>query len=135
MTRWSSTFTSNKCRAMRPGPLWGKKDKHCDPTKAGDHQQGSFWDHVLIDTQSRLIVTLVVGRRTLDTAYQAFLDFYRRTDGQLPLLITTDEYASYLTVIVSTSGVPKKDVELTEKEKMAFGWEQMPLVLFPAEIN
>ncbi len=120
---------------MRPGPSWGKKDKHCDPTKPADRQQGSFWDHVLIETQSRLIVTLVVGRRNLSTAYQAFLDFYRRTDGQLPPLITTDEYASYLTVLVSTYGIPKEDLELTEEEKIEFGWEEMAPVLFPVEIN
>ncbi len=34
---------------MRSGPSWGKKDKHCDPSKPGDQEQGSYWDHVLID--------------------------------------------------------------------------------------
>jgi hypothetical protein len=77
---------------------------------------------------------VVIGRRTQETAYQAFLDFYRRTDGQLPPLITTDEYAAYFTVIVATYGVRKEDMELTEGQKVEFGWEQMPPVYFPAEI-
>jgi hypothetical protein len=79
-------------------------------------------------------VTLIVGRRTADTACEAFLDFYTRTDGQLPELITTDEYASYFTVIVSVYGVCKEDLELTEAEKEALGWEQMPPLYFPVEI-
>jgi len=79
-------------------------------------------------------VTLVVGRRTGDTALEAFLDFYTRTDGQLPELITTDEYASYFTVIVSVYGVLKGDLELTAAEKGEFGWEQLPPLYFPVEI-
>lgn len=86
---------------MKPGPLWEKKDKHCDPNNPADRTQGSYWDHVLIDPESKLIVSLVVGRRTAATAHAAFLDFYERTDGWLPELITTDAYAPYLSIIVS----------------------------------
>jgi hypothetical protein len=68
---------------MRLGPSWGKKDKHGDPSDPADREQGSYWDHVLIDADSRLIVTLVIGRRETQTARQAFADFYRRTDGDL----------------------------------------------------
>jgi hypothetical protein len=79
-------------------------------------------------------VTLVVGRRTADSACEAFLDFYTRMDGQLPELITTDEYAPYFSVIVSVYGVRKEELELTEAEKEALGWEQMPPLYFPVEI-
>lgn len=81
-----------------------------------------------------MIVTLVVGRRTADTACEAFLDFYTRTDRQLPELITTDEYAPYFSVIVSVYGVRKEDLELTQAEKEALGWKQMPPLYFPVEI-
>ena len=106
---------------MRPGRSWEKKDKHCDPAKPTDRQCGSWWDHILLDPESKLIVSLVVGRRTADTALEAFLDFYTRTDGQLPELITTDEYAAYFSVIVSVYGVRKEELELTEAEKEEFG--------------
>jgi len=119
---------------MRPGPSWGKKDKHCDPGDPADRQQGSCWDHVLLDADSRLIVTLVIGRREAATALQAFADFYRRTDGALVPLITTDEYAPYLTAVMTTYGVPKEDLELTEEQKVEFGWDEMPAVLFPQEV-
>jgi hypothetical protein len=119
---------------MRPGRSWEKKDKRCDPAKPADQQCGSWWDHILLDPESKLIVTLVVGRRTADTALEAFLDFYTRTDGQLPELITTDAYAAYFSVIVSVYGVRKEEMELTEAEKEEFGYDQMPAVYFPVEI-
>jgi len=78
-------------------------------------------------------VSLVVGRRTADTALEAFLDFYQRTDGQLPELITTDEYAPYFSVMVSTYGVLKEDLKLTEAEKAEYGWDAMPPWYFPVE--
>ena len=119
---------------MRPGPSWGKKDKHCDPGDPGDQQQGSWWDHVLLDADSRLIVSLAIGRRDTDTARQAFADFYRRTDGDLTPLITSDEYAPYLTVIMETYGVRKEELELTEEQKVVYDYEGMPEVYFPVEM-
>jgi hypothetical protein len=119
---------------MRRGPSWGKKDKHCDPSAPGDREQGSYWDHVLIDADSRLLVTLVIGRRETETARQAFADFYRRTDGDLTPLITSDEYAPYLTVIIETYGVHKEELELTQEQKVEFGWDEMPAVYFPVEM-
>jgi hypothetical protein len=125
---------SGRCKRTRPGRSWGKKDKHCDPADPADRLCGSWWDHILLDPETKRIVTLVVGRRTADTALEAFLDFYTRTDGQLPALITTDEYAPYFSVIVSVYGVHKGDLELTDAEKAEFGWEQLPLRYFPVEI-
>jgi len=115
--------------------LWEKKDKHCNPANPADKDQGSQWDHVLIDVESRLIVSMVVGKRTRETLQQAFTDFYQRTDGGLPALITTDEYVAYFSVIVSTWGVRKEDLEMTEEEKKRYGWDEMPAVYFPVEIS
>ena len=89
---------------------------------------------MLIDAESRLIVTLVIGRRDTETARQAFADFYRRTDGDLTPLITSDEYAPYLTVIVETYGVRKEELELTEEQKVEYDYEGMPEVYFPVEM-
>jgi hypothetical protein len=114
--------------------LWEKKDKHCDPTKAEDQTLGSWWDHVILDTESRLIVSLVVGRRTADTALATWLDFYERTDGDLPLLITTDEYPVYFSTIVNVYGVLKEELELTPAEQAEYDYDGMPDVYFPVEI-
>jgi IS1 family transposase len=100
--------------------LWGKKDKHCDPLDPDDASQGSYWDHVIIDPETKLIVSLVVGRRDADTVVQVFTDFYGRTDGYLPELICTDEYAVYRTVILDTYGVLREELELTPEEDAEF---------------
>jgi hypothetical protein len=62
----------------------------------------------------------VVGRRDADTVVQVFTDFYERTDGYLPELICTDEYAVYRTVILDTYGVLRSELELTPEEEAQF---------------
>ncbi len=42
---------------------------------------------MIIDPETKLIVSLVVGRRNADTVVQVFTDFYDRTKGCLPELI------------------------------------------------
>jgi hypothetical protein len=120
---------------MKPGPMWGKKDTNGDPADPADHARGRWWDHVLLDTESRLIVSLVVGRRTLRTLVSAWADFYRRTDGGLPALVTTDAYSAYPTALLRTYGVPKEALELSAGEKKALDYASMPAVYFPEEIN
>jgi hypothetical protein len=120
---------------MRLGPLWEKKDKHCDPADADDAQQGSYWDHVIIDPETKLIISMVVGRRTADTVVQVFTDFYDRTDGALPELITTDGYAVYETVILDTYGVWREEMGLTPEEEAEFDRTGMPEFYFPVEIT
>jgi len=46
---------------------------------------------------------------------EVFTDFYERTDGYLPELICTDEYAVYRTVILDTYGVLREELELTPR--------------------
>jgi hypothetical protein len=115
--------------------LWGKKDKHCDPLDPDDAQQGSYWDHVIIDPESKLIVSLVVGRRNADTVVQVFTDFYGRTDGYLPKVIMTDGYEVYETVILDTYGVWREELGLTRAEEAEFDRLGMPDFYFPVEIS
>jgi hypothetical protein len=75
---------------------------------------------------------LVVGRRDADTVVQVFTDFYGRTDGYLPELICTDEYAVYETVILDTYGVCKSELELTPQEEAEFSLGDFD---FPEEIT
>jgi hypothetical protein len=60
-----------------------------------------------------------------------FTDFYERTDGCLPELICTDEYAVYETVILDTYGVCKQELELTPEEEAEFSLGDFH---FPQEI-
>ena len=120
---------------MKLGPLWEKKDNHCDPADPDDAKQGSYWDHVIIDPETKLIISMVVGRRNADTVVQVFTDFYDRTDGALPKLITTDGYAVYETVILDTYGVWREELGLTPEEEADFDRTGMPEFYFPVEIT
>jgi transposase-like protein len=79
-----------------------KKEKHCslDETDRGD-----CWDHTAIDPETRLVVSLVVGKRTADAAVAVVRDFHRRTDGRVMRLITSDEYTAYPDAIRAAYGV------------------------------
>ena len=120
---------------MKLGPLWEKKYKHCDPADPDDAKQGSYWDHVIIDPETKLIISMVVGRRNADTVVQVFTDFYDRTDGALPKLITTDGYGVYETVILDTYGVWREELGLTPEEEAEFDRTGMPEFYFPVEIT
>ena len=85
--------------------MWGKKEAQRaddeDPTECGDH-----WDHVALDVQSRLVVSLVPGRRTEDKTYALVQDFARRAnEGRPPELMTSDEYKPYRAALLKTYGV------------------------------
>jgi hypothetical protein len=114
--------------------LWEKKDKRCDPDDPADAEQGSYWDHVIIDSESKLIVSLVVGKRDADVVVQAFTDYFNRTDGALPELITTDGYVVYETVILDTYGVWLDELGLTAAERAEFERKQVPEFCFPDEV-
>ena len=120
---------------MRPGPLWEKKDKHCDAQDPDDAERGSYWDHVIIDPETKLVVSLVVGRRNADTVVQVFTDFYDRTGGYLPQLICTDGYGVYEAVILDTYGVWCDERELAAEEAAAFAATGAPPFYFPVEIT
>ena len=82
----------------------GKKEKNCDPNDPADARQGDHWDHVALDPEHRLVVSVVPGERTAANTKELVQDFYRRTEGRIPNLITTDEYPAYETAILETYG-------------------------------
>jgi hypothetical protein len=63
---------------------------------------------------------------------RVFTDFYERTDGYLPELICTDEYAVYRTVILDTYGVLRSELELTPQEEAEFSLGEFH---FPVEVT
>jgi len=59
---------------------------------------------VAFDPESRLVVSVVPGKRTARTAAALVADFQRRTGGRLMDLITTDGYPAYEEVILNAYG-------------------------------
>jgi hypothetical protein len=90
---------------------------------------------VILDPETKLIVSLVVGRRNADTVVQVFTDFYDRTGGYLPQLIVTDEYAPYRTVILDVYGVLREELTLTPEEEREYDRAGMGGFFFPVEIT
>ena len=81
-----------------------QKEKHCDPADPADAKQGDHWDHVALDPEHRLVVSVVPGKRTADNVEQVVQDFKQRTGGQSMNLITSDEYPAYKPAILNAYG-------------------------------
>jgi len=79
----------------------GCKEKHCRPE---DARRGDCWDHTAFDPESRLVVSLVVGKRTAQAVLELVRDFHRRTGGRVMRLMTSDEYPAYADAIHATYG-------------------------------
>jgi hypothetical protein len=57
---------------------------------------------VALDPESRLVLSLVVGKRTEDATHELVRDFHRRTGGRVMRLLTSDEYSVYEAAIRET---------------------------------
>jgi len=86
----------------------GKKEKHCDPERPGDAQQGDNWDHVAFDPEHRLVLSVVPGKRSEEKVQQLVRDFKARTGGRVPNLLTSDEYAPYKAAIFEAYAVARE---------------------------
>src|SRR5580700_4442374 len=69
-----------------------KKEKNCDDDQPADRFCGDCWDHVALDPENRLVVSVVPGERTAESVRELVDDVKGRLDGRVPELITTDEY-------------------------------------------
>jgi len=82
----------------------GKKEKNCDPTAEDYLAQGDQWDHVALDPDSRLVLSAVVGKRTLGTAILLLEDVRERLGGRVPQLVTSDEHPAYPEALLEVFG-------------------------------
>lgn len=106
----------------------GKKEKNCDPDDPDDKEQGDNWDHVALDPEHRLVVSVVAGKRTAEKTQELVNDFKERTGGRVMNLMTSDEYSAYPTAIMEAysevqesprtgrPGRPKNPVKVLPKE-------------------
>ena len=78
-----------------------RKERNCQPE---DARRGDCWDHTALDPESRLVVSLVVGKRTAEAVALVVQDFQRRTGGKVMRLMTSDEYPAYAEAIHSAYG-------------------------------
>jgi hypothetical protein len=62
----------------------GKKQKNCDPGDPADAAKGDQWDHTAMDVDSRVVVSLAIGKRDKETLKGVVADFAERTGGSPP---------------------------------------------------
>jgi IS1 family transposase len=120
-------------RAVQLDEKWsfvGKKEKNCDPEDPADAQQGDNWDHVALDPEHRLIVSVVPGKRTSENVRELVQDFQKRTEGRVMNLITTDEYPVYETELLEAYGT-----EIVPERTGKPGRPQLPYQVPPPEMN
>ena len=83
-----------------------------------------------LDPESRLVVSLVVGKRTEDATQALVGDFHRRTGGRVMRLMTSDEYPAYATAIRATYGRV-----VTPPRTGRPGRPRQPYIVMPPEVT
>ncbi len=81
-----------------------KKQKHCAPDDEADLFKGDQWDHVAFDPDSRLVLSVVVGKRIAENAVLLLEDVKGRLGGAAPEEITSDEYPAYAEAVLAVFG-------------------------------
>jgi IS1 family transposase len=104
-----------------------KKQKNCDPD---DARCGDCWDHVALDPESRLVVSLVVGKRTTEATRALVRDFRRRTGNRVMRLMMSDEYPAYADVIRDAYGT-----RVTPPRTGRRGRPRQPCTVIPPEVT
>lgn len=108
----------------------GKKEKNCDPVDPDDQRQGDHWDHVALDAEHRLVLSVVPGKRTAENVQHLVDDVKQRLEGRIPNLITTDEYPAYETAILQAYGE-----EVVPQRTGKPGRPKSPYKIPPKELN
>ncbi len=83
----------------------GKKEKHGEAGRPGDTRRGDNGDHGALDPESRLVVSVVPGKRTEEKVHPLVRDFKERTGNRIMNLMTSDEYPASKTAIFEAYGV------------------------------
>jgi IS1 family transposase len=79
-----------------------KKQKRCQGHEA--EVAGDLWDHIAVTADSKLVVSLVVGKRTYDQTLALVQDAKNRLrQGHLPAIFT-DAYAGYESALLAVFG-------------------------------
>ena len=90
---------------MRSGILSIKKQANCEED---EKEQGDNWDHTAIDSEHRLLLSIVPGKRTTENCRKVVNEVKKRTNGRTDILITSDKHAPYKTVIEEAYAIEEK---------------------------
>jgi len=120
-------------RELQFDEMWSfvaKKEKNCDADDPADRFRGDCWDHVALDPENRLVVSVVPGERTAESVQELVDDVKQRLGGRAPELITTDEYSAYEGAILEAFGT-----EVVPPRTGKPGRPRKPYKVVPAGLN
>ena len=112
-----------------------KKEKHCDRDDPEDDFHGDCWDHTALDPENRLLVSLVVGRRSAEHSQLLVEDFHRRTGGRLMNLMTSDENPAYAEAIREVYGEEVQPRRTGRPGRPAAPYKRVPKGLVYATVH
>jgi IS1 family transposase len=98
-------------REIQFDEMWSfvaKKQKNCNPDDPADDHKGDWWDFVAYDAESRLVLAVVPGARSIENAEEIVQEAHDRTAGREDVLLTSDELSAYETAIERVYGVPEE---------------------------
>lgn len=107
----------------------GKKEKNVEWESATELLEGDHWDHTAIDAESRLLISLVPGKRTSENCDKLIADVKARTGDRPDIFFTSDEHAPYVKAIEKSYGVP-----IILPKKTGPGRPPKPRLQMPAEL-
>lgn len=107
-----------------------KKEKHCDHDDPADDFCGDHWDHVALDAEHRLVLSVVPGRQSADHARLLVEEVHRRTGGRPLRLFTSDENPAYTAALLEVYGQ-----EQQPRRKGKRGRQPQPVKVPPKELT
>jgi hypothetical protein len=109
-----------------------KKEKNRRP---GEWDCGDCWDHVALDPEHRLVVSLVVGPRCPELVELLVANFHRRTEGRIMDLMSSDEYAAYPAALLSVYGATVVPERTGRPGRPRLEYRQVPEELVYATVH
>ncbi len=106
--------TAQRVEADEIWSFVGKKDANCTDGERASGNVGSQWTWTAIDTDSKLIISWLVGRRDGEYAYMFMSDVASRLANRVQL--TTDAHANYFTAVRESFGVNGVDYAMLVKK-------------------
>jgi IS1 family transposase len=110
----SGSLFPPKTREVQFDEKWnfvGKKEKQVIPGEPKNEYLGDNWDHVALDAEHRLVLSVVPGKRTAANCDRLVEEVKQRTQGRTDILLTSDEHEPYSGAISKAYGeaapVPK----------------------------
>lgn len=105
----------------------GKKQGKLTEEELESGDLGNHWDHVAIDAEHKLVLSLKTGSRSAEYSKTLVEDVKRRTKHRNDIYYTSDEFEGYKSAIAETYGKRKRKYKQPNKQATNPQWELFDL--------